>query len=277
MLLRRILQPIRVVVILSTMIFFVVHMCVVWLFIRRRWKRVLWANRTLENYAAFGLWVLNVKVRPVGIEKARAAGSALYVGNHLSYIDVLVFSSNMPACFVTSMEIKEAPVLGQVCTMAGCLFVERRNKMNIHREVAEMSEGLAAGCNVAIFPEATSTNGEQILRFRRPLYVSAIDSGRPVIPFCLNYHTVGGKPIDTRLRDTVFWYGDMDFVPHLWALAGNGGTLVDLIFLEPIPTSEGDDPTELAARSQAAVESVFKPVRPDSNAAGAPKTVPGHS
>lgn len=259
--LRRILQPIRVVVILSTMLFFVLHMCVVWVLIRKRWKRVLWANRTLENYAAFGLWVLSVKANPIGLERASAAGPALYVGNHLSYIDVLVFSSNMPACFVTSMEIKRAPVLGQVCTMAGCLFVDRRSKMNIHNEVAEMSEGLSAGCNVAIFPEATSTNGEQILRFRRPLYVSAIDSGRPVIPFCLNYRTIGGKPIDVKSRDTIFWYGDMAFVPHLWALAGNGGTTVDLEFLEPIFVSAGDDPTDLAARSQAAVEAVFRPVR----------------
>jgi len=208
-----------------------------------------------------GLWLLNVKVNLVGLEHRDAQPNGLYVGNHLSYLDVLVISSVLPAGFVTSMEIRETPFLGLICEMAGCLFVERRNKTNLLGEVAELTDGLKNGLNVAIFPEATSTNGEQILRFRRPLYLAGVQAGANIIPFCLNYRTVGRRPINKITRDWVFWYGDMDFAPHLWALAGSGGVTVDLQFLEPLtPGGRSEDAAELAQKTQSMIEKVFAPV-----------------
>ena len=235
-------------------------MSIVWLLVRNRWRRVRWSNRILGYYSRFGLFNLRVKVNILGRENLEGLRGGLYVGNHLTYMDVLAISSQIPSCFVTSQEIREAPLLGQVCQMAGCLFVERRNKQNIHNEISELREGLQVGLNVAIFPEATSTNGEKILRFRKPLFISAIDSGRPVIPFCLNYRKVGGQPINRSTRDKIFWYGDMDFAPHIWALAGSGGVEVDLHFLPPIATHLKMDATGLAEQSQKVVESVFLPV-----------------
>lgn len=260
---RQILRPFRFVSVLIALVAFLLTMSVVFLFVRGHWARVRWSNRILKRYCAFGLWVLNVHVTYKGEDQLAAVPNALFVGNHLSYMDVLVIHARVPACFVTSREIKKTPVLGQVCQMAGCLFVERRNKMNIHNEVSEISNGLKEGVNVAIFPEATSTNGEQILRFRRPLYVAALNARKPVVPICLNYHTVGGEPINVRTRDKIFWYGDMDFASHLWALAGSGGVLVDLVITPPLWPSAEDDATALAERSQVAVQSVFRPVRSD--------------
>lgn len=245
------------------MVIFLTHMAGVWLLVRKRWRRVRWSNYLLGYYTRWGLKVLKVRVHTQGLIEIARVTKGLFVGNHLSYMDVLAIASHVPFCFVTSMEIKETPVLGWLCQMAGCLFVERRNKVNIHNEISEIREGLQLGLNVAIFPEATSTNGEQVLRFRRPLFVAAIDAGRPVIPFCLNYRLVGGQRIDRRLADKVMWYGDMAFVPHLWALASSGGVDVDLIFLPPIATELAMDPVALAARSQAVVESVFVPVPKD--------------
>lgn len=258
---RAVLTFVRVAAIFLAMITFLAHMSLVWLVVRNRWQRLRWSNHLLTYYARFGLWVLRVKVNPIGLENLAGLNGGLFVGNHLTYMDVLVISPQIASCFVTSMEIKKTPFLGQICQMAGCLFVERRNKQNILNEISEIREGLKVGLNVTIFPEATSTNGEQILRFRRPLFVAAIDGGRPVIPFCINYHSVGQEPINSETRDKIFWYGDMDFAPHLWALAGSGGIEVDLHFLKPIITNFKMNPTALAEESQRAVESVFRPVK----------------
>ncbi|NJL24795.1 MAG: 1-acyl-sn-glycerol-3-phosphate acyltransferase [Calothrix sp. SM1_5_4] len=227
---RKVLRPLRFFTILLSMFAFLATMSVVWIFVRGRWRRVQWSNWILKAYSRWGLWVLNVRPRFLGLENIHSSPNGLFVGNHLSYLDILVIHSEVPTCFVTSMEIKETPVLGQVCQLAGCLFIERRNKQNLRAEVSEISEGLREGLNVAIFPEATSTNGEQILRFRRPLYLAAIMAEKPVIPFCLNYRSVGGEAINVRTRDKVFWYGDMDFAPHLWELAGCGGCALTCIF-----------------------------------------------
>lgn len=251
----------RVAIVFTAILIFLTHMSLVWLVVRSQWHRVRLSNRILSRYCRFGLWVLNLKVNPIGLENLRDLRGGLYVGNHLTYMDVLAISSIVPVCFVTSKEIKESVGLGQICTMAGCLFVERRNKLNIHNEISEIREGLQHGLNVAIFPEATSTNGEQILRFRKPLFMAAVDGGRPVIPFCLNYRRVGGEPIHIGTRDKIFWYGDMEFAPHLWALASSGGVELDLHFLKPIPTSLQTDVTPLAEQAQRAVEAVFIPVK----------------
>lgn len=259
---RKLLQPVRFGLVLLYLIFYLACVSILGAAVRRRWRKVALANKFLKYSSRVCLRILNVKVNPIGEANLPPAGTgALLVGNHLSYLDVLVVSSRTPACFVTSVEVRDTPGLGFICKSSGCLFVERRNKMNLRGEVAEITEGLEHGLRVAIFPEATSTNGEQILRFRRPLYVAAVEAGAPVIPFCLNYRTVGGQPISTRTRDQVFWYGDMDFVPHLWALSGSGGVKVDLHFRAQLAAQHGVDATYLAERSQAEVESVFIPVR----------------
>ncbi len=257
---RRVLQPFRVVLVLLCMTTFILHMSVVWLVVRERWRRVRWSNRILSYYSRFGLWVLNVRARAVGLENIAGVENALFVGNHVSYMDVLVISSLKPSGFVTSVEIRDTIGLGLLCKMAGCLFVERRSRGNLMKEVGELGEGLGNGVNVAIFPEATSTNGEQIFRFRRPLFMSAIQASVPVVPFCMNYHTIRQAPINKTTRDWIFYYGEMTFMPHLFSLAQAGGIDVDVVFLKPIATEGHSDPTDLAALAQKDVESVFRPV-----------------
>jgi len=233
-------------------------MAVVRLFLRDRWRRTRKSNVLLGYYARVAQWILRIKVRALGKEHIQRG--ALYVGNHLSYADVLVLSPVLEGGFVTSVEIKHTPGLGLICQMAGCLFVERRNRSGLRNEISELREGLQVGLNVTIFPEATSSNGEQILRFKKPLYLAAVAAGRPVIPFCLNYRRVGGQPINKVTRDSVCWYGDMDFLPHLISLAGSGGVEVDLNILPPLETGLQMEAGELAEKSQAAIEKVFIPV-----------------
>ncbi len=254
------MRPFRFLGVLFVLLIYVLHMALLRPIVRGRWRRVRLSNRILTRYCRLGLRILGVKVNPVGLERLAGIGNALYVGNHLSYLDVLVISSQKPAAFVTSVEIRETPGLGLICELSGCLFVERRNRSRLMSEVSELAEGLNHGLNVAIFPEATSTNGESVLRFRRPLFLAAVQTKVPVVPFCLNYRMVGGQPINKESRDSVFWYGDMDFLPHLWALAGAGGVSVDLEFLEPMSVTGHEEPGDLAARSHKAVEQVFRPV-----------------
>jgi 1-acyl-sn-glycerol-3-phosphate acyltransferase len=206
------------------------------------------------------LSVLGGRVNPIGLDNLQNQPNALLAGNHLSYMDVLCISSVVTSCFVTSVEIKNTPGLGHLCKMAGCLFVERRSRAGLTKEIGELQEGLERGLTVTIFPEATSTNGEQLLRFKRPLFLSAVQAKKPVVPMCLNYRKIGTQPLSLKNRDAIFWYGDMDFLPHLWELSGKGSFEADLHFLTPLLPGVTDDPGELAAQSQVSVESVFRPV-----------------
>ncbi len=257
----RILQPFRLIGVAISVATFLLFMSLVWLIVRDRWTCTRIANRSLSKWSRFTLFVLGVKVKPITPEHARSLQGALLVGNHTTYVDVLVIASQVSTCFVTSMEIKNSFGLGHICRTAGCLFVDRKNKRNIFNEVGEIQEGLAQDLKVTIFPEATSTDGEQIIKFRKPLYLAAIKAAKPVVPVVINYRRVGGLPIDVQSRDSIFWYGDMDFVPHLLRLTSNGGVDAEVHFLEPIKTSPTSDAGEIAETSQRLVESVFIPVK----------------
>ena len=180
----------------------------------------------------------------------------LIVSNHLSYLDVLILASQKPSCFVTSKEIEKTPFLGHICRLAGCLFVDRKNKKNLRGEISELREALASGLNVTVFPEATSTNGDEVLNFRRPLFESSIATGKAILPLTINYISISGKKISLENRDKICWYGDMDFFPHFLNLLNERKVVVEIKVSEPI-IPHLMNTIDLALQSQKKVSQYF--------------------
>lgn len=205
------------------------------------------------------LWILGVKFH-VNVPVARLKKNYLIVANHLSYLDVLIISSFFPGCFVTSREIRASAFLGQICMLAGCLFVERRSRQFLRLETADIARALEKGLNVIIFPEGTSTNGRDILRFRQPLFRAAIDADISILPVSISYTRINRQPVDSSNRDTLFWYGDMAFWPHFKALARVKQIMVTLHIGHPIAPSDGDSCAILSVTARTAVKKNYTPV-----------------
>ncbi|MDD4975318.1 MAG: lysophospholipid acyltransferase family protein [Bacteriovorax sp.] len=170
----------------------------------------------------------------------------LIVSNHLSYLDIMVISRFFPSCFVTSKEMKDTFFLGHLCLLGGCIFVDRKNHKNLHREVKELTKALEDGLNIAIFPEAASTDGTSVIRFRRPLFQAAIDSHSKVLPICLNYRMIDSNPVTLKNRDIVFWYGDMSFLDHVLKLFSCKKIVVELNVLPSLMARDFADKNALA-------------------------------
>ncbi len=202
-------------------------------------------TRVISLTSKVGLRIFNVKIRK-NFAPLDTHENHLIVSNHLSYLDILIISSFFPTCFVTSNEMKETPFLGQLCMLGGCLFVERRSRSGISAEVKELSEALSDGLNVVIFPEATSTNGEAVIRFRRPLFQAAVNSGSKVLPVCLNYRTLDGEKLTLKNRDKVFWYGDMPFLGHALKLFAHKSVVAELTVMKGLNASDFESKNELA-------------------------------
>lgn len=217
--------------------------------------------RVLSLFCRFALWFMGIDVETRDAQKIKEEfGSGLIVCNHLSYLDVLILFAHHPACFVTSVEIKNTPFLGQLCLLAGCLFVERRSRERLSHEVASLTQALQAGQSVVIFPEATSTNGEAILRFRRPLFAAAIDAEVPLLTLVLNYQQVGEAPVTRFNRDVVCWYGEMTFLDHLWRFFQVPKTQVSLTYADLLKSVRTYDTTALAARSEQIARNHYRPI-----------------
>jgi 1-acyl-sn-glycerol-3-phosphate acyltransferase len=192
-----------------------------------------------------GLKIIGIKVVQ-NIHKIDPQENYLIVSNHLSYIDIMVISRFFPSCFVTSKEMKDTFFLGHLCLLGGCLFVDRKNHKNLHREVKELTGALEDGLNITIFPEAASTDGSSVIRFRRPLFQAAIDSHSKVLPVCLNYKTIDSEPVTLKNRDTIFWYGDMSFLDHAFKLFSCKKIMVELNVLPSISAKDFADKNALA-------------------------------
>lgn len=259
------IQFIKFCLIFFFILLYMLQATLLWLVTRDTWALRKKLLPLISAYCRIGLKIMGFKVEVTGSDEVLKAGPYLVASNHMSYLDVLILASQLPGSFVTSQEIRETPFLGQLCLLGGCLFVERRDKTNIHREISELTEALGRGMNVIFFPEATSTNGERILRFRKPLFQSAINSSQRVLPVCLNYVSIDGEPVTLQNRDRLCWYGDMPFAPHLWRLMKAREVKVEIQILNWI-NPQSEDTQKLAEWSQSQVERVFRPVRVDCQA-----------
>ena len=65
------------------------------------------------------LRILNIKVEIKNKEIFKTQKNWYIMGNHMSYIDILMLLANFNTLFITSNEMKATPLLGQICFFGG--------------------------------------------------------------------------------------------------------------------------------------------------------------
>ncbi len=219
-----------------------------------------WCSRALATW--------NFEIEAIGLEKLDMKNrNYLFVSNHMSYLDVLIFSSKVPSVFVTSVDMGEVFFLGTLAEMGGSIFVERRHRQRVDQDLTSMTETLRHGFNIVIYPEGTSTNGQKILPFKKSLLMSAVDAKKEIVPVALKYVSIDGKPFDKSNADKVCWYGDMTFADHCLGLLKNKSVKVELHFMDPISTEATSATdrirTELAEKSWRIIQEAYFANRPE--------------
>lgn len=183
----------------------------------------------------------------------------LIIGNHMGFIDILASGSVRPMLYVTSKEMHETPVLGLLTEMGGCIYVERRSRLGIQNELKHIIQALKEGLNVCLYPEATSTNGEQVLPFKRTLMTAAAHAQVPIYPYVINFTSIDGQPFTFKNRDSVCWYGDISFVTSMVAAFSLRFVEVEIEFLNPVYPKVEDDRALLADQLHSMVSKKFRP------------------
>jgi 1-acyl-sn-glycerol-3-phosphate acyltransferase len=172
-------------------------------------------TRITSFFSRLVLSVFRVRVRVThGQHLVGRHPGRLLVANHVSYLDVLVLSSLLPSVFITSVELGDTVLLGPLARFGGSLFVERRKRSGLKREIEDIARALEEGFNVVLFPEGTTSNGERVLTFKKSLFASAVQVQADIIPVCLRYTKVDGQPISPHNRNSVFYYGGVAFGAH---------------------------------------------------------------
>jgi 1-acyl-sn-glycerol-3-phosphate acyltransferase len=155
----------------------------------------------------------------------------LIVSNHLSYLDILCYSSIGPSIFVSKSEVRGWPVFGRLATNGGTIYVDRKSRRDAGRVAREIENALKNGIRVVLFPEGTSTGGDTVFPFHAPLLESAIRAEVAVTPSAISYEMEQGDP-----RQDVCYWGDMAFATHFLGLLGKGTVHASIAF----GTARGD-------------------------------------
>ena len=177
----------------------------------------------------------------------------IYIANHISYLDIPVIASVLKASFVAKADVANWPVFGFLSRMQQTAFIERSRK-DISVQRYALQNMLADGKSLIIFPEGTSSDGQNVLPFKSSLFSIAYNEDKPretlyIQPLTLVLLQANGKEIETQAdRDIYAWHGEMTLSPHLWQFAKSKGATVKITFHSPYAATRYDDRKALAQK-----------------------------
>jgi 1-acyl-sn-glycerol-3-phosphate acyltransferase len=165
-------------------------------------------RRALRRHWARGL----LAILRVEMHAAAQPGPGLLVANHVSWLDAVALQALADCAIVAKSEARRWPLLGALLERNDTLFVERRPGRHLLALNARIAERLTRRGTVVVFPEGTTTDGADVLRFRPALFEPAVAAGHPVQALALRYRHADGRPCPEAafVGDMTLWQSLLD-------------------------------------------------------------------
>lgn len=167
---------------------------------------MLWAQATLK--------LLGLRLTAVG---RPLPGPGAMVANHTGWLDVVALMAVAQVVFVAKAEVRDWPLIGAIGRTIGTIFIKRQ-AVEARRQGAMLKARLVDGNRLVLFPEGTSTNGQQVLRFKSSLFEAFL---LPEVKETL------------RIQPVTVFYRVSDDLPKTfygwWGGAGLGRSLCDVL------------------------------------------------
>lgn len=212
------------------------------------------ANRFPRIYHGWSTKLLGLNIVSRG--ERSTAQPTLFVSNHTSYLDIEVLASLVDVSFIAKSEMMNWPFIGWLAKLQRSVFIDRK-RTNVGEHKSEVAKRLAAGDNLVLFAEGTTSDGNRLLPFKSPLFAVAAEASpeRPLTiqPVSIMATELDGMPLGRWMRSLYSWYGDMPLLPHAWAALKTGRLTIMVEFHAPF-TAEGLTRKQLAARCQAEIQ-----------------------
>jgi 1-acyl-sn-glycerol-3-phosphate acyltransferase len=213
-----------------------------------------------KNYHRFMAKLFGIRITTIG-ELPKNEG-VLIVGNHTSWLDIIIFSSLGEVSFVAKSEVASWPLFSTLAKLQRTVFVERQRRQATGEARDQIRDRLLAGDTLVLFPEGTSNDGNQTLPFKSAL-MGAVEArvadgtggsrAVKVQPVSTAYVGLHGMPMGRENRPLFAWYGDMELVPHLWEALLTGPIDVVVEFHEPMDVDQVGGRKALAVKTEAIV------------------------
>jgi 1-acyl-sn-glycerol-3-phosphate acyltransferase len=214
--------------------------------------------RRERRWRAVQRWSAGV-IRGLGMEVVvhgrppQAPRALLGVSNHVSWADIQLIHSVWRVRFVAKSEVRDWPAIGWLSARTGTLFIERGRHRHAAKINRDIHRAFAEGDAIAVFPEGTTSDGRELLRFHASLLQPAVDERALVVPVALRYLREDGG-IDTAPA----YVGEASLMDTLSAMVARRRIRAEVHFLSPIDAA-GLDRRALAVRAHEAIAQVLSP------------------
>ena len=143
----------------------------------------------------------------------------MLVANHAGYLDIFVLGSIAPVSFTPKREVRSWPVIGFLCVLADCVFVERKPS-HMQEARRSMRKRLNRDKILCLFPEGTTSDNSSVIHFKSGFFsLAENDDGEeplPVQPVTIAFTAIGKQAMLPHWRPRVAWVGDDTFFDHFW-------------------------------------------------------------
>ncbi len=171
------------------------------------------------------LKILNITVHLKG--EIPELDGTLYVSNHKSMIDPIIFLAYESASPVAKAPIAKYPLLGKAAEDTGIIFVNRSSDKSRSDTRRAIEDSLEGGENVLIYPEGTISKEEKLLPFKKGSFEVAAAHGYPVCPVQLVY------------PDSSYYWTSGSLLNHFKTAFVGRKTAVTLSFYPVLTSSDG--------------------------------------
>ena len=208
-----------------------------------KWDAILGMTEKIRQWGAGLLKIFNIHVKVIGNTTQYSGG--LVVSNHLGYVDIFVHSSIFGLRFCPKSEIRSWPVLGWYTSFTHPIWIDRSSRMKAQQNLEEFKATLEHKVPLIVYPEGTSTDGQQILPFKNSPFELAAAGGFSIQPILTVYRVPEGA-------DSPCWFTDIGILTHLWQLVGIPRIDCEVYILPEIK-AEGRNRKELAEVTRKAI------------------------
>ena len=168
-------------------------------------------------------WIIGARVRTQGVP---ISGHTLLIGNHVSWLDILVLGGATRCAFVSKDQLGHR-FIHWLADQNATVYVKRAHVHGAKDQAHAIAEALEGDKPVALFPEGTTGPGTHLLPFRSTLLEAANFAARDVAirPVALDYGSAAAE---------VGWWHEPGKDNILRVLGRRGNLQVTVELLEPL-------------------------------------------
>lgn len=117
-----------------------------------------------------------------------AARPAVFIFNHQSYMDAVILAQLLrhDVTAFCKQELASNPVIGPYMRAHGAIFTDRKDRAAARAQLRSAANLIQSGRSVAIAPEGTRSNTEELGAFKRGAFILARRAEVPVVPVVLH-------------------------------------------------------------------------------------------